>query len=227
MALVKKYKARLEELLSPVNGIYTLGFASDKKFRYKPGQFLHLALDEYDPSQQWPESRCFSIQSTPEDNLLKITYSVRGKFTKRMAEELYTGKEVWLKLPYGELFQNENSKKNNVFIAGGTGVTPFLSLFTHPSFIEYETPKLYLGFRAQKYYVFKDSIEKAKENNPSFNVNLFFEDTNGLLDISSIYNDNRNTTYYISGPPLMIKNFRKYLIDNGIEKEKIITDDWE
>jgi len=33
---------------------------------FKPGQFLHLALDPYDPTVGfWPESRVFSIAATP------------------------------------------------------------------------------------------------------------------------------------------------------------------
>jgi len=38
--------------------------------RFRPGQFLHLALDPYDPSQHWPESRVFSIASPPHDSEL-------------------------------------------------------------------------------------------------------------------------------------------------------------
>jgi len=44
------------------------------------------------------------METNPCDHSLKITYSVKGVFTKRMASELFMGKEVWLKLPYGDLF---------------------------------------------------------------------------------------------------------------------------
>ena len=33
--------------------------------RFRPGQFLHLALDGYDPAGHWPDSRVFSIASPP------------------------------------------------------------------------------------------------------------------------------------------------------------------
>ena len=32
---------------------------------FKPGQFLHLALDAFEPGGFWPESRVFSIASAP------------------------------------------------------------------------------------------------------------------------------------------------------------------
>ena len=82
---------------------------------------MHLALDEYDPSSGWPESRCYSMQTSPVNEFIKITFSVKGKFTTRMADELKQGKIIDLKLPYGDFFQQDHSKENVVFIAGGTG----------------------------------------------------------------------------------------------------------
>lgn len=42
-----------------------------------------------------------------------------------MKTELYVGKELWLKLPYGDLFQRNHEKENCVVIAGGTKITSF------------------------------------------------------------------------------------------------------
>ena len=71
--------------------------------QFKPGQFLHLAIDPYDGAGFWPESRVFSIASSPrERDRLTITYAVKGAFTTRMERELVPGASVWVKLPYGE-----------------------------------------------------------------------------------------------------------------------------
>ena len=80
--LVKKYRSKLINS-NPFEGIYTLEFESlNGKYKYYPGQFLHLALDQdYDGSGQWPESRCFSMQSNPDQKTIKITYAVKGRFT--------------------------------------------------------------------------------------------------------------------------------------------------
>ena len=50
--IIKKYKARIESIESVIEGVYTLTFSSsERKFRYSPGQFLHIAVDaEYDGS---------------------------------------------------------------------------------------------------------------------------------------------------------------------------------
>ena len=46
--IVKKYKSRVSSISSKEKGIYTLELESlDRPFKYAPGQFLHLALDDY------------------------------------------------------------------------------------------------------------------------------------------------------------------------------------
>lgn len=226
--LQKKYRSKIVSIVNPFEGIYTLEFESlNGNYKYHPGQFLHLALDsEYDGSGQWPESRCFSMQSNPNKESIKITYAVKGKFTSVMEQQLRIGLELWLKLPYGDLFTKNQNKINTVFIAGGTGITPFLSLFTHESFNDYIKPKIYLGFRSRAFNIYNDDISKA--NNSSVFIKIFYEDEDGIINIHQILNENgRSSDYFISGPPSMIKFFKQTLIGNNIPPHQILTDDWE
>lgn len=208
-------------------GVYTLEFKPvHKSYKFSPGQFLHLAIDEdYDGIGQWPDSRCFSMQSNPSENNIRITYAVKGCFTKKMEDTLKVGAEIWLKLPYGDLFTQAHNKNSTVFIAGGTGITPFLSLFTHESFNEYLNPKIYLGFRSKLYNNYNDELDRLC-NSTKF-LKIFNEDEDGLIDINSIYNENGpNCTYFISGPSLMIDTFKQLLICCKIPEKNILTDDW-
>lgn len=225
MAIVKKYQSRIKSINTRIDGVYSLEIESlDKPFKYHPGQFLHLTLDTYNPSEQWPESRCFSIQSNPGEKNIRITYAVKGKFTKKMEQRLKVGSEVWLKLPYGELFTRPHNKKNTVFIAGGTGITPFLSLFTHKTFNDYENPRIYLGFKSIEYNIYINELNLMK----SGYLKISYEDEVGYIDIHQIILENGTLNdYFISGPPKMIKTMKKSLIDYGLPTSKILTDDWE
>jgi len=230
MSIVKKYRAKVEKIINPISDIFTVTFSSDKKFQYNPGQFLHLALDEYDCVGQWPESRCFSMQSSPTEETLKITFAVKGSFTNRMKNELHKGKEIWLKLPYGELFTQPHNKVNTVFIAGGTGITPFLSLFADESFNEYINPRIYLGFRSKKYNIYENELREIRNNSCNSNnlLKVYYEDKYGIIDIKTILKENgTNSDYFISGPPIMIKSFKSYLINSGLPEQKVLTDEWE
>jgi ferredoxin-NADP reductase len=226
VAIIKKYPAKVSNIINQIPGVYTVFLESlDKPFKYDPGQFLHLALDEYDPAGQWPESRCFSIQSPPGEEFIKITFAVKGQFTSQMQQELKYGKIVTLKLPYGDLFTQPHNKTNTVFIAGGTGITPFLSLFNHNSFNDYVNPHIYLGFRSREYNIYHHELNNLYNSTES--IKYFYENYDGAIDISRILDDNRNDhDYFISGPPLMIKIFKDFLIKNNVASNQIKTDDW-
>lgn len=229
MAIVKKYRAEVTRIAMPIEGIHVVSFKSrDRKFSYRPGQYLHLALDEYDPSAQWPDSRCFSMQSAPLDDEITITFSVKGRFTGRMAAELAPGRPVTLKLPYGDLFGRQHPTDRCVFIAGGTGITPFLSLFTDGQFRAYDAPRLYFGVRDSAHNIYATYLARAREVNPSFTVSVIAENERGKLDIAGMLAESGGgSTFFISGPPAMIKDFRNYLSRNGVPERGIITDDWE
>ena len=231
--IVKKYRSVIASIQNPVKDIYTLEIQSlTEPFRYAPGQFLHLSPDtDYDGVGQWPESRCFSMQSNPDEGNIRITYAAKGRFTKMMEQQLKVGSEVWLKLPYGDLFLKQHNKINTVFIAGGTGITPFLSLFTHKSFSKYSAPRIYLGFKAREYNIYEGELESAglrDSHGEKTGLDISYEDLQGRISISRIFDENGVTPdYFISGPPEMIKSFRNFLSASGVAPGQIRTDDWE
>jgi ferredoxin-NADP reductase len=145
-----------------------------------------------------------------------------------MQNELIPGKLVTLKLPYGDLFSQNHEKDNTVFISGGTGITPFLSLFTDPAFANYKKPVLFAGFRNKEMNLYCDQIRTAGEINPGLEVNFVYQDLDGPLSIEKIFQlSNKNTSFFISGPPVMIKTFKLFLLNNGLQADQIKTDDWE
>lgn len=224
--LVKKYRTEIVSIQCQNESIFTLEFRSlNGKFKYHPGQFLHLSVEQdYDGSGQWPESRCFSIQSSPDEENIKITYAVKGLFTRHMESALSPGSRVWLKLPYGDLFSKPHNKMKSVFIAGGTGITPFLSLFRHQSFEGYSNSRVYLGFKSERFNIYETELKFSD----LIRSEISYEDVNGILDLKKIFAENgTDASYIISGPPAMIKAFRHGLIEMGLPDCQILTDDWE
>ena len=224
--IVKKYRSVVTSVENPLKSIFTLEMQSlTGPFRYAPGQFLHIALDtEYDGSGQWPESRCFSMQSSPDEENIRITYAVKGRFTQMMEQQLKARSEVWLKLPYGDLFTRQHNKNGTVFIAGGTGITPFLSLFNHASFKEYADPHIYLGFRSAEYNIYDGELNSVQHYAPE----IFHENVDGPLNIRNIFSENgKDCDYFITGPPAMIKSFKNQLVSMGVPPGQVHSDDWE
>lgn len=225
--LAKKYNSKIISIINPLEDVYTLEFESKLgSYKYNPGQFLHLAIDDsYDGVGQWPDSRCFSMQSSPDEKTLVITYAVKGKFTRRMKHTLEVGSNVWLKLAYGDLFTQPHSKENTVFIAGGTGITPFLSLFKNKIFEEYCNPHIYLGYRSKAHQIYEEELNKSY--NSSKSIECFYENIDGVIDIAKILEENNSQSdFFISGPPQMIYSFKTYLLGNGVPSKNVKTDDW-
>ena len=80
MAVVRKIPCQVRSVADHGEHVYTVELAPSLPVpRFQPGQFLHLALDAYQPGGFWPESRVFSIASSPKErDRLAITYAVKG-----------------------------------------------------------------------------------------------------------------------------------------------------
>ncbi len=90
-----------------------------------PGQFAFIkALDGYGAGEEHP----FTIASCPEQDELVFTIRNAGDFTKQI-HKLNPGTRVLIHGPFGrfsaDLYPEE---RELVFIAGGVGITPFLSM---------------------------------------------------------------------------------------------------
>ena len=66
MAVVRKIACAVAKVTDHGERVYTVELETATPVpRFTPGQFLHLALDDYEPGGFWPESRVFSIASSP------------------------------------------------------------------------------------------------------------------------------------------------------------------
>jgi ferredoxin-NADP reductase len=197
--------------------------------QFKPGQFLHLAIDPYDGAGFWPESRVFSIASSPrERDRLTITYAVKGAFTTRMERELFPGARAWVKLPYGEFVIDPTT--DAVLFAGGTGVTAFTA------FLQSLTPDLasrvvlFYGARTPNLFVYGALAEACASEVPSLTSHLVSEETHGRLQVEVAWPEIaalNDPVIYLSGPPPMLDAITRQLRARGVPPERIRTDAWE
>lgn len=95
--------------------------------RRVPGQF---AVIRYLKSGTWSEPRPFTISSEPGSDRISLTIKNTGKFTSGM-HSLEKGTKVMCEGPYGIFYPDFKREKKLVFIAGGVGITPFLSILRH------------------------------------------------------------------------------------------------
>jgi NAD(P)H-flavin reductase len=93
----------------------------------KAGQYLMLRLPRGD---SWTERHTFTITSGTHETPLKITVKKIGSFTAAL-HTLDIPTEILVKGPLGSFGETIDQENSVVFIAGGIGITPFLSLLKH------------------------------------------------------------------------------------------------
>ena len=218
--------------------VYTLELKPERPAPlFLPGQFMHLAVDAYEPGDFWPESRVFSIASTPtQRGQLSITYSVVGSFTTKMEQRIQVGTEVWAKFPYGDFIIQ--SECDVVLIAGGTGITAFTAFLDGLTPDQEQTVSLFYGARNRELLIFKPLVERKVKAVRGLSAWYFIEESEpdeqervlyGKLSVQSILPKvphPLNSDFYLSGPPAMLKKISLDLKSKAITPENIKIDAW-
>ena len=230
MAVVRKIACRVRAVIDHGEHVYTVELEPTTAVpRFKPGQFLHLTLDEPQPGGFWPDSRVFSIASSPLDrDRLAITYAVKGAFTTRMERELAPGASAWVKLPYGEFVVD--STRDAVLFAGGTGVTAFTAFLQSLQPGRQPRVLLFYGARKPDLFVYGHLAEACAREVPALRCTLVCEATDGRLDVDAAWPAVETLdapVFYLSGPPLMLDALTARLRRRGLSSFDIRTDAWE
>lgn len=239
MATPRKIRCRVSRIQPHGDHVYSLELTPERPLpAFAAGQFLHLTVDPYDPSDFWPESRAFSIASHPRQrDRIEIVYSTIGRYTHRMEAELREGAEVWVKLPYGEFVVAADH--DLVLIAGGTGISAFTSFLRDidPQIAEGPLVHLAYGARTADLLLYADEFRNKARLCPRFSVDLFAEQPTadasieaGRISLDAVWRrlpDAADRAFYLSGPPAMIAAISHGLRQRGIQEDRIRIDAWE
>jgi ferredoxin-NADP reductase len=242
MAAPRKIKATVSTIKRFADGVTAFTFKPESRCKFRSGQFLHLALDPYDPSLNWPESRVFSIANSPlKSEYIEILVAPKGDFTRKIVNTLVEGQEVWLKLPFGEFNFKQASGSDVILIAGGTGISPFIAFLEElwDQQNEFRSVHLYYGVRNRELVIYNELFTNLLASAIPFHLNLtmetetegsLFNNQRGILDIEEILKKTavlKRPVYYLSGPKLLITSLIQKAKNLGIEEKTIFYDKWE
>lgn len=211
---------------------FTLALKHEKPFLFKAGQFCFLRLNKDQLYARHP----FTISSSPKEKELCLTVKLTGRFTKALSE-LKRGEEIIVDGPFG-IFTIDNYEKDLVFIAGGVGITPFMSIIRDR--IENNVAQniiLFYGSKTEKDIIYKEQLDNIKED--WFKKVYVLSDDNsspnadgcehGHINKETINKYVKNTgssLFYICGPWLMKNSLKKSLNELGVDKQNIIIEDF-
>jgi ferredoxin-NADP reductase len=111
------------------DGTQAFHFHKPAGFDFKPGQAIDLVLSAASGASDDQSARhTFSIVSAPFEADLVIATRMRDSAFKRALGALAVGAQVMIDGPFGSLSLHKNPARAAVLIAGGIGITPFISM---------------------------------------------------------------------------------------------------
>lgn len=197
-----------------------------KDYNFIPGQATEVAINK----NGWKDKkRPFTFTSLPDNDYLEFTIKTYPAHKSVTNELLKIKKDDELILH--NVFGAINYKGEGVFIAGGAGVTPFISIFRYlHSKNEIGECKLIFANKTQDDIILKQEFKNLLGNNF---INILSEEkvngyANGLITMDFLQDNfgGINQYFYLCGPPPMIEFVEKQLLDLNVGEKHIIKEEF-
>jgi ferredoxin-NADP reductase len=185
-------------------------------FAFKAGQSVTVALPEPPPAPNSAQ-RIFSLASAPFESHLMVATRMRdGSAFKQALKALPVGAELRLRGPRGAMTLHDDPARAGVFIAGGIGITPFLSMLRQAAHDGHRRPLflLYSNRRPQD-AAFLTELQAMT----SVRLLARMTDAEGFVDeatVTGFAGDVPAPVYYLAGPPQMVTAMKAILRNCGV-----------
>lgn len=195
-----------------------------KGFLFKPGQATEVAINKID----WRnEKRPFTFTSLPENDYLEFiikTYPSQQGVTNELLQ-LKKDDELAIGEPWGTI----NYKGEGIFIAGGAGVTPFISILRNlQSKNEIGNNKLIFANKTEADIINEKELKKMLGKNF---INILSDEKIDKYAYGYITKDflkasitNLNKYFYVCGPQPMMDAVEKQLSSLNVNQKLIIKE---
>ena len=203
----------------------------DRPLVFRPGQFLFVNFRE--PfSEQFPpffrnQFHPFSITSSPDERMLRITVKAVGDYTLAL-RLLEPGADAVVEGPYGSFSSDGVRSDRQVWIAGGIGVTPFLSMARSMNGSARDIDFYYCVEHAPEAH-FLDELRAIADEREDFRVTLVPRETDGFLTAERLareQHDLASADVLVCGPPAMIDSIRSQLLERGLPRDRFHAEEF-
>ena len=184
------------------------------------GQFAFFTFPSIKKNEQHP----FTISSHPYDENLRITVKGLGDYSNNMSQKLTVGDMAFIEGPYGHFSSSYIKEKEQVWIAGGIGITPFLSLARDMYTNKVE---LFWCVKDKEEAVYLNELEILAKENSNFSFTIWASTESGYLTAEKLGVDNyENKGYLICGPESLKENLMKQLKEKGVNSQNIYEEEF-
>ncbi len=189
--------------------------------KHRAGQFLFV---RFPGQRELNESHPFTISSAPSEDVLRLTIKASGDFTRDLFAKLKEGSDAVIEGAYG-MFNYKAGGPKQIWIAGGIGLTPFLSFVRDMDGNLRQDVDLYYTVRHPDEALFLDELAAAAAKNSCLNVHVRYSAKEGSLTVEDIQKNMVGNPHdydvYLCGLLPMIQAFEKKFLALGLPKNNI------
>ena len=224
---MKKYQTTLIGKKRIAKDTIEVSFSLPHDFNFQAGQYIQLGVPQLLYSDAAGHSRLMSIASSPlNQKEICIAFRDTGSGFKDTLKSLKVGSPAIIEGPYGFFTLSDRPSYPFVFIAGGIGVTPYVSMLQYAAAtkLNISITLLYTNSNDESAAYLKDLQELSRHDNSIRVKNMFGRvDEHFLVENVS---DPYNCVWYISGPPTMVDYVRNLLFLLGVDDDKICFEEF-
>jgi ferredoxin-NADP reductase len=221
-------------------GTMAFRLAKPAEFKFEAGQSVNVSLIDPPETDGKGNARTFSIVSAPHETELVVATRMRDTAFKRVLKGMPAGGRIQLRGPAGKFTLDGADARPAVFIAGGIGITPFVSMLRHAAHSRLARDLwLFYSNRRPEDAAFLDELSALTRRNPRYRFvgtmvemaksSRPWDGETGLLDRAMIERHLKNLSafvYYAAGPPGLVEAMQKMLTDAGVREDAIRTDEF-
>ncbi|HYL96813.1 MAG TPA: FAD-dependent oxidoreductase, partial [Terriglobales bacterium] len=163
------YQSKLISREQIAEGTMAFHFEKPAGFDFQGGQSVDLTMLNPPETDEEGNIRTFSIVSAPHEKELMFATRMRDTAFKRSLKTIPLGTELKIDGPMGSFTLHKNSTKPAAFLAGGIGITPFMSIVSQAAHDRLPHP-LYLFYSNHRPEdaPFLDFLRRLEQDNPNY-----------------------------------------------------------
>jgi ring-1,2-phenylacetyl-CoA epoxidase subunit PaaE len=232
------YKVKIQEVIqetaSAISVLFNIPPHLKSEFNFIAGQYITIQQEIRGEEVR----RAYSICSTPQSGELRVAIKAveKGVFSFYANSHFKVGDEIEISIPEGRFLLNQETNKNYIAFAAGSGITPILSMVT--AVLENEPTSnftLIYGNKSIADTIFYTQLNTLKESfSDRFKLHYILSRENvknilrGRIDenvttyfVKNMYKETTFDAAFLCGPEEMIQEVSKTLKNHKIDKENI------
>ena len=231
-----KVKDIKRETADAVSVSFEVPAPQQPEYLFKQGQYITLKLKLNGEEVR----RSYSLCTAPHEKELRVAIKAvkGGLVSSYINSDLKVGDSIEVMTPMGTFYSTlaGNQKKNYVLFAGGSGITPMMSILKSILYVEKQsTITLIYANKNEDSTIFKNELDAIAKTNPNLKVVYVFDEPqhpisdvqkgivtlDKALQLIENFGGKNADEYFVCGPGPMMENVKTTLEKLKIAKEKI------